>query len=102
MSAPAEGLGRRSVEICGQRYEQLRRHVLEDQELGTQRWGLNLLLTRGLAAWIQACQSEPVERSEPPAMTPPTSTAVVAVRLLEPVQQQMAAVLAEMILRRSL
>lgn len=35
-------------------------------------------------------------------MTPPTSTAVVAVRLSEPVQQQMAAVLAEMILRRSL
>ncbi len=102
MSAPAEALGRRSIEFCGQRYEQLRRHVLEGRELGAQRWGLNLLLTRGFAAWIQAGLSEPVDRSEPPAMTPPTPTAAVAVRLSGPVQQQMAAVLAEMILRRSL
>lgn len=88
------------METCRQRYEQLRRHVLEGRELGTQRWGLNLLLTRGLAAWIQACQSEPAERWEPWGMTP--TTAAVAVRLAEPVQQQMAAVLAEMILQRSL
>lgn len=92
----------RSAELYGQRYEQLRRHVIEGQELGTQQWGLNLLLTRGLAAWIQACQPEPAERSHSLAMTPPTSTATVAVRLSEPVQHQMAAVLAEMILQRSL
>jgi hypothetical protein len=49
------------------RYEQLRRQVFEpDASLGQDRWGLSLLLRKGLAGWMRLWQ-DPVAPAHQPA-----------------------------------
>jgi hypothetical protein len=50
------------------RYEELRREVLENGYAG--RWGLNLVLRRGLAAWMQTAG-----KSRPPSSSPAIAVA---------------------------
>jgi hypothetical protein len=83
-----------SPEISRQRYEQLRQQALAGQDT-SRAWGLNLLQTRGVAAWVKAA-SEDRQPSNSPVM-PLTD----GVSLPESVQHQMATLLAEMILRRN-
>lgn len=81
-----------------ERYEQLREGIVTGTALSSRRWGGNLLLMRGLAAWIHAWPREErvttIERCR-------TSAPVTDIQLPERLQQQMASVLVEMILRQS-
>jgi len=87
-----------SPEISRQRYEQLRQQALAGQD-ASRTWGLNLLQTRGVAAWLKAA-SEDRQPSGSPVM-PPRLPVTDGVSLPESVQHQMATILAEMILRRN-
>lgn len=88
-------------EAYRQRYEQLREQVLAGRG-GSRAWGLNLLKTRGVAAWAKAVCEE--QMSGLPAigtqLIPTQWPTTGGVNLPEPVQHQLAAVLAEMILGR--
>ena len=88
-----------SPEISRQRYEQLRQQALAGQD-ASRTWGLNLLQTRGVAAWVKAASEDRQPPSGSPVM-PPRLPAASGVSLPESVQHQMATVLAEMILRRN-
>jgi len=73
--------------------------VLTGLTLTSRRWGWNLLLTRGLAAWIDARRSlEPQEQLSPLTVTHSPSTEPV--KFPDPVQQQLTFVLADMIRSR--
>ena len=83
-------------EAYGQQYEQLRQQVLAGREF-RRAWGLNLLQKRGVAAWAKAASQEPLAISP---VVPLRLSVTEDVRLPDTVQHQLAAVLAEMILRR--
>ena len=86
-----------SPEISRQRYEQLRQQALTGQD-ASRAWGLNLLQTRGVAAWVKAASEDRLPSGSP--VMPPRLPAASGVSLSESVQHQMATLLAEMILRR--
>jgi hypothetical protein len=85
------------------RYEELRRQVLENGAPG-ERWGLSLLMHRGVTAWMRACAAAPVEsRDARPAATLPSlvlvpETAREPVSLSPGLSGQAARILAQMIL----
>jgi hypothetical protein len=87
-----------SPEISRQRYEQLRQQALAGQD-ASRTWGLNLLQTRGVAAWVKAASEDRLPSSSP--VMPPRLPVTDGVSLPESVQHQMATLLAEMILRRN-
>ncbi|WP_437222400.1 hypothetical protein SH661x_002760 [Planctomicrobium sp. SH661] len=91
-----------SLETGLQHYEQLRQQVLMGVALTSQRWGLNLLLTRGLAAWMQAWSAEAASPS-PAASVPVTGqqTSLESVPLSDLLQQQLTSALVEMLLRQT-
>lgn len=87
-----------SPEISRQRYEQLRQQALAGQD-ASRAWGLNLLQTRGVAAWVKAASEDRLPSGSP--VMPPRLPVTDGVSLPESVQHQMATLLAEMILRRN-
>jgi len=84
--------------ISRQRYEQLRQQALAGQDT-SRAWGLNLLQTRGVAAWVKAASEDRLPSGS--SAMPPRLPAASGVSLPESVQHQMATVLAEMILRQN-
>ena len=83
-------------EVYRQRYEPLREQALAGRD-ASRAWGLNLLQTRGVAAWAKAVCEEQTSGS---SAIPPPLPLTNGVSLPEPVQRQLATLLAEMILRR--
>ncbi len=88
--------GDMSPQAYRQRYEQLRQQMLAGRG-NSRAWGLNLLQTRGVAAWAKAACDEQTSGSP---VIPPQLPVTNGVGLPERIQRQMATVLAEMILRR--
>jgi hypothetical protein len=90
-----------STEAYRQRYEQLRQQVLAGREF-RRAWGLNLLQKRGVAAWAKAASQESLAISPvvPPRLSVTEDVRLPDTVLPDTVQHQLAAVLAEMILRR--
>ena len=88
-------------EAYGQQYEQLRQQALAGREF-RRAWGLNLLQQRGVAAWVKAARQEPLAISPVvPLRLPVTKDVRLSDTVLpDTVQHQLAAVLAEMILRQ--
>jgi hypothetical protein len=86
-------------ETYRQCYEQLRRQILTESSVTAPRWGLNLLMTRGLAAWIKAWPGERKAAVSEADQAMPDERPVIG--LPESLQHQMAMILAEMILRRT-
>jgi hypothetical protein len=83
-------------------YERLRDEVLCRTLGESRRWGENLLLTRGLAAWMDAWSDEFSSTSETRRTpVPVTSPRITETRLPGLLQQQLTSVLVEMILERS-
>jgi len=61
-------------ELWQRRYEQLRQQVVEpDATLAQDRWGLSLLLRKGLSGWMRLWQ-DPAEGTEPTAPPDPISS----------------------------
>ncbi len=85
-----------SPQAYRQRYEQLRQQVLAGRG-ASRAWGLNLLQTRGVAAWAKAACDEQTSGSP---VIPPQWPVTSGVGIPERIQRQMATLLAEMILRR--
>jgi len=85
-----------------QHYEQLRRQALTGVMQTSQRWGLNLLLTRGLTAWIKAWSAEAASTS-PVACVPVSDPqpSLENVPLFDLLQQQLTSALVEMLLRQT-
>lgn len=55
-------------ELWQRRYEQLRQQVLEpDASLAQDRWGLTLLLRKGVAGWMRLWQDPAAATEEPTA-----------------------------------
>ena len=86
-----------SPEDDRKRYEQLREQVLAGQD-SLEKWGLNLLQTRGMAAWLNAACEEQSPRPPAESLRPLVPDDA---RLPEGIQREVATVLAEMILDRS-
>lgn len=109
-----------SAATLAQRYEQVRGDVLAGMALTARRWGLHLLLTRGMAAWMRAwsamddaatatsvatrndaAKSSRGVIAEESATRTVLPTATPALRLPAQFQQQMTSLVADMILQQS-
>ena len=58
------------LDHCSERYEQLRKMILETRDYCCQGWGLKLLLHRGFAAWVYAFSK--IESSQQQSAVPIT------------------------------
>lgn len=74
-------------ELWQSRYEQLRRQVLEpDATLTQDRWGLSLLVRKGMAGWMHAW-------NDPSTLAPPSIPESVSLGSVPALWQQQATVL---------
>lgn len=92
---------RLSCASAGPHYEQLRRQIVSGTDVIQERWGLNLLLTQGLTAWIRGwADQQPVQT--PDVRIPATEQVALGdLSLPDAWPRQMTSALVEMILRRT-
>jgi hypothetical protein len=68
------------LDHCVERYEQLRKMILETRDYSCHGWGLALLLHRGFAAWVYAFSKiESSQQQSPVPVTPVPDKACLAI-----------------------